>query len=36
MLGSGIKAAKEALALFASYEVIDGEVVGLVGGNLTK
>lgn len=31
MMGSGIKAAKEALKLFDSYEIVDGEVVGFKG-----
>jgi hypothetical protein len=29
MLGSGVKAAKEALKLYDSYKIVDGEVVGL-------
>lgn len=29
MFGSGIKAAKEAIKLYDSYKIVDGEVVGL-------
>jgi len=29
MFGSGIKAAHEALRMYNSYEIVDGEVVGL-------
>ena len=28
MFGSGVKAAKEAIKLYDSYEIVDGEVVG--------
>lgn len=29
MLASGVRAGREAIALFDSYDIVDGEVIGL-------